>query len=98
MAVTLTVIRQGTPRTGMHIVDVAASADGDTTATIPHGLGAVPQSISFVPRTAAGLLSTWIFTSADATNVVLTKSTAVGSGAAPVQLRVTINRPHTIAG
>lgn len=98
MAVTLTTIRQGTPRTSMHIVDVAASADGDTTATIPHGLGVVPESVSFVPLSAAGLLSTWIVSAINITNVVLTKSTASGSGAAPVQLRVTIQRPSGLAG
>lgn len=79
------------------IVDVEATADADTTATIPHGLGAAPLE-AFVTelQQAQAALSAWAATTIDATNVVLTKSTAVGSGVAGAQIRVVINRPHSI--
>ena len=93
-AVTITTVLAGTDK---RIADVEATADADTTATIPHGLGAVPLEVFFTPllQAEAGL-SLWAVTTIDATNVVLTKSVAVGSLGATPQIRVTINRPHTI--
>ena len=93
----VTVAPLATQGTYVKVFTVIATADADTTATIPHTLTGTPLDISFMPMTAAGVLSAWTFTSADATNVVLTKATAVGSGAAPIQLRVTIALPHSIA-
>lgn len=93
MAVTLTVIRAGA---NSRVVDVEATADADTTATIPHGLGVTPESAILEPLVAAARISSWIVTSKDATNVVLTKTTTMSSGAAGAQLRVTILKPHSI--
>jgi len=60
----------------------------------------VTRNGSFVvlePLTAAGQLSQWVVTDVDATNVTLGKNpAAVGSGAAPAQLRVTLMRVHSI--
>lgn len=78
---------------------VIATADADTTATIPHGLSGITDAnahVTIVPMTAAGVLSAWQFTSVDATNLVLTKSTAVGSGDAAAQVRVSLWRFHSI--
>lgn len=79
------------------IADVEATADADTTATIPHGLGGTPQDISYIPLLQApAAVSAWAATTIDGTNVVLTKGTGVGSGSAGAQVRVTIKRPHSI--
>lgn len=78
---------------------VIATADGDTTVTITHGLSGITNEnahVSLEAMTAAGTLSAWQFTSVSATELVLTKSTAVGSGAAPAQLRVSLWRHHSI--
>lgn len=97
MAVSIAVIRQGAANRDSHVADVTATADADTTATIPHGLGAAPQEVTLTPLLQApGALSAWAATTINATNVVLTKSTAVGSGNAGAQLRCIIKRPHTI--
>ncbi len=93
MAVTLTTVLAGTDK---RIVDVEATADADTTATIPHSLGAAPLEPIITWRLLAATLSLWRATTIDGTNVVLTKSTTVGSGAAGAQARVIINRPHSI--
>ena len=72
---------------------VIATADADTvTGNIAHGMGARPQ-VTLIPilQAPAGL-SLWAATTIDATNVVATKSTAVGSGNAGAQLRVRIER------
>lgn len=93
MAVTVTIVNAGTDT---RISDVEATADADTTATIPHGLGAVPQEVTLTWLLTAGSLSLWRATTIDGTNVVLTKGTAVGSGAAGAQVRAIIKRPHTL--
>lgn len=100
MAVTVTPLAQPTntiPRATSYIADVKATADADTTATCPHGLGVVPQEVIITPllQASAGL-SLWAVTTIDATNVVLTKSTAVGSGNAANQVRVIAKKPHTL--
>ena len=97
MAVTATGLK--TTGTFSRSWTVVATADADTTATIPHGLSGITNTnahVSLEAMTAAGTLSAWEFTSVDATNLVLTKSTAVGSGAAPAQLRVSLWRFHSI--
>ena len=76
------------------IFDVTATADADTTATIAHGMAAAPEIVilSGLTTGAAGFrLSGWCF-AVDATNVTLTKSTAVGSGVAGAQVRCIIKR------
>lgn len=97
MAVTITVVRQGTSAKDSHVADVIASADADTTATIPHGLGAAPEEVTITPLLQApAALSLWAATTIDATNVVLTKATTMGSGNAGNQVRVIIKRPHSL--
>jgi len=79
--------------------DVIATADADTTITITHGLTGITDAnanVVLTPLTAAGTLSTWQRTSVSAADLVLTKSTAVGSGAAPAQLRVHFYKHHSI--
>lgn len=79
--------------------DVTATADADTTITFAHGLSGVTSAnanLSLTALTAAGALATWQRGTVDATNVTLNKSTAVGSGAAPVQLRVHLWVNHSI--
>ena len=95
MAVSLTTILDGVDE---HIVDVIATADADTTATIPHTLGAAPLEVTITQLISQALtaLSAWAVTTIDATNVVLTKLTSVGSGNAAAQVRVIIKRPHSI--
>lgn len=93
MAVTVATVLDGAH---LHVATVEATADADTTATIPHTLGVVPALVSIVPLAAAFFTSQWRVTTIDAVNVVLTKGTGVGSGAAGAQVRVNIERPHSI--
>jgi hypothetical protein len=78
------------------IVDVTATADADTQAVITHSFGVAPLQVLLEPRDAAARLSLWITLSAGTTNVAVGKSTVAGSGAAPVQLRVHMQMPHTL--
>lgn len=79
-----------------HIVDIEATLTTDTTATIPHGLGATPQEVMLTYLLLAATLSLWRVTTINATNVVLTKLTVLGSGASGAQCRCIIKRPHSI--
>lgn len=65
---------------------VTWSADGDTVATIPHGMVGVPDNVYFVPLTPQAYVGRIVRTSVDGTNIVLTKTTDVGSGGASVEL------------
>lgn len=94
LAVNLTTVLAGTT---MNITDVEATADGDTTATIPHGLGAAPEVVILTGlQVEAETLSQWAATTINATNVVLTKQTDAGSGVAGAQLRCIAMLPHSI--
>ncbi len=77
------------------VFTVIATADADTvTASIPHGMGVIPEvDILNILQAPAGL-SEWAVTTQDVTNLVLTKSTAVGSGDAAAQVRVVVRRPR----
>lgn len=89
MAVTETLLSQGND---FQQWDVIASADADTvTATVTHRMGPNP-SVSVTALTLAGRLSGWVLTTINNTQWLMTKSTAVGSGAAPAQARVRIDR------
>jgi len=77
------------------VVDVTATADADTTATIPHGMASAPKEVSLLPLLAAAYTSAWT-AAIDSTNVTLTKGTGGGSGNASAQLRVIIALPHSI--
>lgn len=93
MSVTVTtVVNQ--PNT--KVFEVEADADGDTTATIPHGLTVIPEFVDIVALALEYYLSEWRVTTIDATNVVLTKETTAGSGAAGAQVRVNVQRPHSL--
>lgn len=94
MAVTVTPVLAGIQ---LHISDVEATADADTTATVPHGLPSTPTVVLITPlQQAEAGLSLWAATTIDGTNVVATKSTAVGSGVAGAQLRVHAMVPHSL--
>lgn len=93
MAVTVTPVLAGQTS---HVSDVEATADADTTATVPHGLGVAPSIVILTHRAAEARISDWIATTIDATNVVCLKTTTAGSGAAGVQLRVAAMRPHSL--
>jgi hypothetical protein len=92
-AVTVTTVFDGADS---FIADVEATADADTTATIPHTLGVAPAEVTLTPLAAAARLSLWIAGTIDANNVVCLKATTAGSGAAGNQLRAIIRRPHSI--
>ena len=94
MAVTITNVHVGTE---LRVVDIEATADGDTTATIAHGLTPSPfiVAITGLLQVAAGL-SEWAATTVGLPNVICTKSTAVGSGVAGDQIRVAILTPNTM--
>lgn len=94
MAVTITNIFQGVDAS---VNDIAATADADAAATVPHGLGSAP----FVPTEAwavgrVAVPKTFGVTSIDGTNVNCVLGVAVGSGQVGAQLRVYCKRPHTI--
>lgn len=72
---------------------VIATADADTvTPAIAHGMGARPQVTILPILQAPAGLSLWAATTIDATNVIATKSTAVGSGNAGPQIRIRVER------
>jgi hypothetical protein len=115
MAVTLAYLNLGggtTPPTAAQaalintlLVDVIASADADTTATITHNfntsvadlaLGFPIVSVTQLISQALTALSAWAVTSITTTTVVLTKLTSTGSGNAAPQIRVAIAKPHSI--
>lgn len=113
MAVSLTYIVPNTGATpptvnnfagALMIVDVIASADGDTTATIPHLMGSAnppgstpPLKVTITPLISQALTALSAWTAATgAANVVLTKLASTGSGNAGAQLRVHIEKPNSI--
>jgi hypothetical protein len=82
-----------------------ATADADTTLVIPHGLAfnsAADAQANLDYRlkemTLSGALAGWFVSAIDATNITLTKTTAVGSGAAPASLSLEYFRRATIIG
>lgn len=84
------------------IFDIEATADADTGATITHGLGELPwrANVQGLGSTgaiaAASRLSAWLLSGVSTTQVTVVKTTAVGSGVAGLQCRVSAERPHTI--
>lgn len=113
MAVSLTYIVPNTGATpptssnfsgALMIVDIIATADADTTATIPHLQGSTnppgstpPLKVTITPVLSQALTALSAWTAATgAANVVLTKLASTGSGNAAVQVRVTIEKPHSI--
>lgn len=95
MAVTVTNTLAGV---NTFICTVIATADGDTTATAPHGLAATPKlwGATQVLSQALTALSAWAVAAPGATNLVGTKLASTGSGNAGVQLLLWAMTPHSI--
>lgn len=95
MAITVTAVSpQGVNTKAWNVI---ATADADTASpNIPHGFGVAPFLVWVSPRLAAGALSNWFVSTIDATNIVITKGTAVGSGNAGVQAVLYAMPPHSL--
>lgn len=95
MAVTVTAILAGV---NTYIADVVATADGDTTATVTHGLVTTPKEVNGLQLISQALtaLSAWAATAIGATTITLTKLASTGSGNASAQFRCTAKTPHSI--
>lgn len=94
MAVNVTTVLAGA---NTFSADVEATADGDTTAVIAHGLGATPLlPVLCALQQVGASLSLWAVTALDATNVTLTKAITGGSGVAGDQVNVTVALPHSL--
>lgn len=87
------------------VADIVATADADTTATVTHNFGlsaadlaAGDPRITLTPLLSQALtaLSGWAVTTIATNSLTLTKLTSVGSGNANAQLRVSVQRPHSI--
>lgn len=77
------------------------SADGDTTAALPHGLTlsaaeqvSAQRLITPTASYATAAAPNWAITLVDGTNYTVVKTASAGSGAATA--RVAIRRPHSI--
>lgn len=95
MAVTVATILAGV---NTFIGDVTATADGDTTGTVTHGLATTPKEVNACQLISQALtaLSAWAVTAIGATTLTVTKLTSTGSGNASAQLRVTCKTPHSL--
>lgn len=80
------------------ICTVIATADGDTTATAPHGLASTPLlwGVTQVLSQALTALSAWAIALPGATNLVGTKLASTGSGNAAVQAIFWAMTPHSL--
>lgn len=79
MAVTVT----ETHRSNVDVIaEVTATADADTTATIPHPFGRVPEhvEVTYLGDPAIVAAAHWGVTSITDTQVVIEKATGAGSG------------------
>jgi len=85
--------------------DVTATADADTTADITHGIAGLSDPdkelrIHIEPLNAAAYTSQWFVASrdqgGDKTAVRLTKGTGTGSGNAGAQVRIHVQRIHSL--
>lgn len=106
MAVTATAVSPASgqrPFVNIAQFDIIATADADTTITIPHGLRGVPEEVQIeLAGTAAGIvagrLSNWgeVLASRTATNIVINKGTGAGSGSPDIQARILIKLGNTL--
>lgn len=87
------------------VANVIATADADVTAVITHNLGlSAAELAAGMPRVTVMLLisqaltalAAWTVTTIAANSITLTKLASTGSGNAGAQIRVHIERPHTI--
>lgn len=82
---------------------IIATADADVAAVVPHGMGEAPQDVAFenggrvAASAAAARISDPTIGVIDATNVNVGMTATAGSGAAGIQNRVNIRRPHSIS-
>lgn len=83
---------------GAHVqtFDVVANRDEDLEAVITHTLGGVPSLVSLTPLADEFHTSRWRVIHADATAVTLAKVPELGSGARGAQVRVNLQRPHSM--
>lgn len=83
---------------GAHVqtFDVVANRDEDSQAVISHSLGAVPSLVTLTPLADAFHTSRWRVVDANATAVTLAKATEPWSGDGGAQLRVSLQRPHSM--
>ena len=95
MAVTVTNVLAGAYT---RIDNITATADADTTATITHGLGTTPLLVTgcLLLSQAAAAQSFWAATTINATQVVWTKLTTAGTGAAGAQWKSIISTPNSL--
>lgn len=82
MAVTATLVRPGV---NLRSWAIAATLDADTTITFDHGMSEAPICFFMPIQQAPAQLSGWAVTNITATQITLTKSTGVGSGAVGTQ-------------
>lgn len=75
---------------------LTATADADTTITVPHLMGAAPLLVTLTPILSQALtaLSGWTV-AIGAANLVFTKLASTGSGNAAAQLQVVVQKPHS---
>lgn len=77
------------------IIDVAATATADKTATINHGLAGTPQEPYLTALLQNYYLSRWAVTTLNSTQAILTKLSTAASANNAAQVRVIIKRPHS---
>jgi hypothetical protein len=94
--------------TDLFRTDVIANAASNVAITIAHGLGAIkaaagagiaglaPLIVTLTDLTAVGNTSGWFLTSINTTNVVLGRTTTSATQSATPQVRVHVQRPHSI--
>lgn len=91
MAVSITTVVN---QPAMKVFDVAASADTDVAAVIPHGFSIAPAFVWLVPILDEFYTSRWFHLSTTVTAINLTKANAVNSGIAGAQVRVIALRSY----
>ena len=94
VVITAAVVFQGA---NLEIYDITATADGDQSENLPHGLPVTPLMVTITPLLQAPAeASEWAVTRIVADDIELTKSTAVGSGDANPQVRLIVAVPHSL--
>jgi hypothetical protein len=84
-----TVVAQGIPNSQWTVIALADADVGPTTIT--HGFNQLGYFVVLTPLSTAGTLAQWFVSSAlGLLSFTITKSAAVGSGAAPAQVLVQI--------
>ncbi len=95
MAISHAVLLQGA---NTFIADVTASADGDTTGSIPHGLPSVPLALTVTllnSSIGASILAAWT-AEINGPDILIEKTADVGSGSASPTARIMAAVPHSL--